>query len=174
MGWKNQAPFSAGGDPMFEPFQRILCAIDFSETSDLALKHAERLAAASGAEVVLLHAFDLPGSYDYPGQTRPADPKLRERVEKLLPTSANVKFRHVLHAGLAGEVICWLAEDQKCDLIVMGTHGRTGLKHLIFGSVAEHVLQHARCPVLVVRKRPANEPRLTEPIVLPPPPPRLM
>lgn len=159
---------------MFEPFQRILCPIDFSETSDKALRYAERMAGTVGAEVVVLHAFELPASYDYPGQTRPIDPALRQRLETLLPASPQVHFRHVLHAGVPGDVICWLAQDQKCDLIVMGTHGRTGLKHLLLGSVAEHVLRHARCPVLVVRNRPANEPRLLEPIVLPPGPPRLM
>jgi nucleotide-binding universal stress UspA family protein len=159
---------------MFEPFHRILCPVDFSEASRQALQYGERLAAASGAEVVVLHAFDLPGSYDYPGQTRPLDPTLRERLEMVRPASPQVKFHHALHAGLAGDVICWYAEDQKCDLIVMGTHGRTGLKHLLLGSVAEHVLRHARCPVLVVRDRPANEPPLKEPLVLPPPPPRLM
>jgi nucleotide-binding universal stress UspA family protein len=158
---------------MSEPFRRILCPIDFSEASRNTLEHAERLAAASGAEVIVLHAFDLPASYDHPGQTRPLDPKLREQLEMLQPHSPHVMFRHVLHAGPAGDVICWYAQDQKCDLIVMGTQGRTGLKHLLLGSVAEHVLRHARCPVLVVRQRPLNEPPLKEPIVLPPPP-RLM
>jgi nucleotide-binding universal stress UspA family protein len=159
---------------MFEPFHRILCPVDFSETSDKALQLAERLASASGAEVIVLHAFELPASYDYPGQTRPMDPALRQQLEDLRPASPQVTFRHMLHAGPAGDVICWLAENQKCDLIVMGTHGRSGLKHLLLGSVAEHVLKHARCPVMVVRNRPANEQPLAEPMVLPPPPPRLM
>lgn len=159
---------------MFESFQRILCPVDFSETSGKALQLAERLASASGAEVIVLHVFDLPASYDHPGQTRPIDPAVRDQLENLRPASPQVKFRHVLHAGPAGDVICWMAEDQKCDLIVMGTHGRTGLMHLILGSVAEHVLRHARQPVLVVRNRPATEARLKEPIVMPPPPPRLM
>lgn len=159
---------------MFEPFQRILCPVDFSETSNKALQYAEWLAGSAGAEVVVLHAFELPASYDYPGQTRPTDPALRQRLESLLPGSPRVKFHHVLHAGNPGEVICWLAEDRKCDLIVMGTHGRTGLLHLLVGSIAEHVLRHARCPVLVVRNRPEDEPPLREPIVQPPGPPRLM
>lgn len=159
---------------MFEPFHRILCPIDFSPTSEKAWQYAQRLAGASGAEVVLLNAFEMPESYDFPGQRNPADPSLRELLEKVRPGSTQVKFRHALHAGDAGEVICWFAEDQNCDLIVMGTHGRTGIKHLLVGSVAEYVLKHARCPVLVVRDRPENEPRLREPIVVPPPPPRLM
>jgi universal stress protein A len=159
---------------MFQPFQRILCPVDFSETSLKALGYAQRLAAAAEAEVILLHAFDAPQSYDDLSQTKPADPTLEPRLHELRPASPQVKFRHVLHAGPPGEVICWLAEDQHCDLIVMGTHGRAGLKHLLFGSVAEHVLRHARCPVLTVRDRPADEPRLVEPKVLPLPPPRLM
>lgn len=80
---------------------------------------------------------------------------------------------HLLHGDPATQIVQF-AEDEGVDLIVMGTHGRTGLKHLLMGSVAEHVLRHARCPVLVVRLRPAQEPRLKEPVVLPPPPPRLM
>ena len=80
----------------------------------------------------------------------------------------------VLHAGPPAEVICWLAQERKCDLIVMGTHGRSGLKHLLLGSVAELVLRNARCPVLTVRDRPANDPQLAEPKVLPLAPPRLM
>jgi universal stress protein A len=157
-----------------EPFQRILCPVDFSSTSEEALRYAERLAAAAGAEVVLLHAFDTPQSYDLVGQTSPADQSLKSRLAQIHPSSPNVKFSHVLHAGLPGEVICWLAEDRNCDLIVLGTHGRTGLKHLLFGSVAEYVLRHARCPVVAVRERPAKEPKLPEPRVLPLPPPRLM
>ena len=155
-------------------FQRILCPIDFSDTSNLALQHADRLAQASDAELILLHAFDVPLSYDMLGQTRPADPALQRQLEGLKSSSPSVKVVHALHAGPAGDVVCGLGHERQGDLVVMGSHGRTGLKHLFLGSVAEHVLRHARCPVLVVRVRAADEPRLTEPIVMPPPPPRLM
>jgi nucleotide-binding universal stress UspA family protein len=150
---------------MSETFNRILCPVDFSETAAKALRYAERLAGASEAEVVVLHAFDIPETYDRPGQTRPADPNLAERLKAIVPASRQVKFRHSLHAGLAGEVICWFAQDQECDLIVMGTHGRSGLKHLFLGSVAEHVMRHAPCPVLVVRDKSAKDKPLKEPIV---------
>ena len=80
----------------------------------------------------------------------------------------------VLHAGPPGEVICWLAENLACDLIVMGTHGRTGLKHLLLGGVAEYVVRHARCPVLTVAEKPADEPPLVEPLALPPKAPIFM
>ena len=79
-----------------------------------------------------------------------------------------------MHVGEPGEVICWLAEQQACDLIVMGTHGRQGLLHLLMGSVAEYVMRHARCPVVTVRLLPEKQPPLKEPLVLPLPAPRLM
>jgi universal stress protein A len=157
-----------------EPFRRILCPIDFSETSEHAFRYADRLAQASGAELLLLHAFDRPQSYDLFGQTHPADPALRAQLEAVKSASSNVRVTHAVHAGPPGEVICWFGESQNCDLIVIGTHGRTGLKHLLLGSVAEHVVRHARSPVLVVRLRAADEPPLAEPIVAPLPAPRLM
>lgn len=157
-----------------ESFQRILCPIDFSETSMAAFRYADRLANVSGAELLLLHAFDSPESYDLLGQTQPVDPALGAQLESYRSASPKVKVTHALHAGHPGEVICWFGEDRNCDLIVMGTHGRTGLKHLFMGSVAEHVLRHSRCPVLVVRMRPPEEPRLKEPLVVAPPQPRGM
>jgi nucleotide-binding universal stress UspA family protein len=157
-----------------QSIQRILCPIDFSETSSAAVALADRLAAALGAEVVLAHAFDVPETYSSKGQYRPADPAVAARLEDVKLAAPAARVKRILHAGLPGEVICWLAQDQQCDLIVMGTHGRTGLAHLFLGSVAEFVLRHARCPVLTVRPRPAGEPPLQEPVVVPPPPPRLM
>ncbi|HEY4259396.1 MAG TPA: universal stress protein, partial [Schlesneria sp.] len=77
-------------------------------------------------------------------------------------------------AGEAGEVICWLAQQHQCDIIIMGTHGTHALHHMIFGSAAEHVLQHARCPVLTIRDRPANKPPLEQPLVVPIKAPRYM
>ena len=148
--------------------QRILCPIDFSEASQQALRYAEELASKSNAELVIAHAFSRPATWDAKGQTEPSDHSLRDRIHAV---SCNVPFTHVMHAGPPGPVICWLAQENECDLIVMGTHGRTGLKHLLLGSTAEYVLQHARCPVLTVRQRPNNEPRLTEPIVMPLPGP---
>ena len=153
-------------------FNRILCPIDFSETSVKAMNHAEQLAEKFGAELILLHAFDMPETYDRRGQTHPADRELEPKLRDI--KSARTKLTYALHAGAPGEVICWFAEEKHCDLIVMGTHGRTGLKHFFLGSVAEHVVRHARCPVLVLRTGKPGEARLEEPIVLPPPAPPLM
>ena len=87
------------------------------------------------------------------------------------PQMAGVRMEHVAHAGTPGEVICWIAQQRNCDLIVLGTHGRTGLSHLFMGSVAEYVVQHAPCPVLTVRHRHPAEKPLKEPIMSVPMPP---
>lgn len=153
--------------------QRILCATDFSDAATDAFRYAERLAKSANAELVVLHAFDVPKTLDYAGQTQPADPLIQERLNAVC-ASAHVPVTGVLHAGAPGEVICWVAQSRECDLIVTATHGHTGLAHLLFGSVTEYVLRHARCPVLTVRQRTPDEPPLAEPLVLPVKAPRFM
>lgn len=157
-----------------QPIQRILCPVDFSSISAKALAYAERLASAMGAELILLHAFDVPATATYADVQNPADPTVRQLLEELTLSLPQTKAGRVLHAGPPGPVICWLAEDRGCDLIAMGTHGRTGLTHLLLGSVAEYVVRHARCPVLTVGSHPADEPALKEPLVLPPKAPRFL
>lgn len=155
--------------------RRVLCPTDFSSTADMAMRYAERLALQTGADLYLVHAFDQPVEMTVPAQTHPMDLKHQEKLEPLLRDSplANRVVR-LLHAGPAGEVICWTAQEQNCDMIVMGTHGHGNLKHLIFGSVTEHVLRNARCPVLAIRDRPDNEPPLKQPLVVPLKAPRFM
>jgi universal stress protein A len=157
-----------------QTFRRLLCPVDFSSASAKALAWAERLAAGTGAELILLHAFEIPATLTYADIQNPSDPAIRKQFEDLPLASEQTKAERVLHAGPPGEVICWLAENRGCDMIVMGTHGRTGLKHLLLGSVAEYVMRHARCPVLTVADKPAGEPPLPEPLVMPPKAPRFM
>jgi universal stress protein A len=154
--------------------KRILCPFYFSATSAKALDYAERLARSTGAELNLLHVFDVPADLGLLGQQVPADATLPDKLQAIGPSEADLPVERVLHAGPPAEVICWLAQKRQCDLIVMGTHGRGGLAHLLLGSVAEHVLRHARSPVVVVRNRPENEPLLEEPRVLPLRPPRFL
>jgi universal stress protein A len=158
-----------------EMIRRILCPTDFSSTADKAMRYAERLAIQTGADMYLVHAFGRPIELTVAAQTHPYDHQHEEHLNRLLVDSplANRIIR-LLHAGSAGEVICWLAQEHSSDIIVMGTHGSGALHHLIFGSVAEHVLQHARCPVLTIRDRPANEPSLEQPLVVPIKAPRYM
>lgn len=157
-----------------DPIQRILCPIDFSDTSLHAFTFAERLATSLGAEILLLHVFDRAESKTVGGQTTPADPEVTRHLDNVRPSHSTTLVQRVTHVGDPGEVICWLAENQSCDLIVMGTHGRRALKHLIMGSVTEYVLRHARCPLMTIRQVPENEPPLKEPLQLPVPAPRFM
>jgi len=143
---------------------RILCPIDFSEPSMDAFEYAHELALTTKATLLICHAFDRPATWEGIDQTEPEDETLKQ---KLLDVKSTVPLERFLHAGGPGKVICWLAEDQQCDLIIMATHGRTGLRHLLFGSVAEYVLKHAHCPVMTIRKRPAKEADHEEPIVIP-------
>ena len=157
-----------------EPIHRILCPVDFSETSRHALSFAERLSTSLSAEVVLLHVFDRAAEFTQAGQTTPADPEISRQFDSISLKIPATKVRRIMHVGNPGEVICWLAENQKCDLIVMGTHGRRGLMHLVMGSVTEYVLRHARCPLMTIRLVGEKEPPLKEPMQLPVPAPRFM
>ena len=154
-----------------KPIQRILVPVDFSQTSQRAMEYATRLAESTGATLILMHAFEVPDAWSAGGEPSEVDRELMERLRTLQPSSSNVPVERVAHGGPPGPVICWVAQQQHCDLIVMGTHGRKGLYHLLLGSVAEEVMRHARCPVLTVRDRPADEPPLEEPEIYIPMPP---
>jgi universal stress protein A len=154
---------------------RILCPTDFSDSSAKATSYAEQLARETNAELLLFHAFDPPANWTLSGQEHPRDPHIQQELDAVLRDSPHQpKIGRLLHAGDPGQVICWIAQDHQCDLIVIGTHGRTGMKHLLFGSVAEYVLQHARCPVLSIRDRAPNEMPLARPLNLPVMAPRFM
>jgi len=151
---------------MNENFSRILVTTDFSEAGDHAVGHAFRMAADHGAEVLLLHVIETllaPNpmyAYYYP--TDLLTPEMRQRAEEdarqalleRVPTTAplaEVPHKTVVAHGMPAEEIIRTAEELQADLIVISTHGRTGLKHLFMGSTAERVIRHVRCPVLVVR-----------------------
>lgn len=155
-----------------DPIHRILCPIDFSPTSQRAFEYAVRVAEHAGATVVLFHAFDVPDAWASGGRLKEIDPELKSKMLEINP-SANVSIERVAHGGPAGPAICWVAQDQKCDLIVIGTHGRHGVSHLLLGSVAEYCVRNARCPVLTVRDRAPDESPLDEPEIYIPMPPIL-
>ena len=155
--------------------QNILCPTDFSATAMRAVTYAEQFARELNVNLYLVHAFDTPVTLTLEGQEHPRDPSLETKLQALLADSPlKDKIHRHQHAGVPGEVICWFAQEYKCDLIVMSTHGRTGLKHVLFGSVAEYVMQHARCPVVTIRDRDPNEPPLVRPSVTPALAPRYM
>jgi nucleotide-binding universal stress UspA family protein len=146
--------------------KRIVCPTDFSEPAVLAERQAVRLALALGAEVVLLHVAteaalwresvftaDLRGVFE--AQRKWAQEALAQRAVAL--AKEGVTARGVVKVGAAWSEIVRFATDEHADMIVMGTQGRTGLEHLLLGSVAERVVRHAPCPVLTVRPNPASE-----------------
>ena len=83
---------------------------------------------------------------------------LREKLRQLRPTDPKVRVEHRLVEGETATEILRLGQEMKCDLIVLGTHGRTGLGRLLMGSVAERVVRKARCPVLTVKTPSPDSP----------------
>jgi nucleotide-binding universal stress UspA family protein len=143
--------------------QTMLVPTDFSESSGEALSYALTLARQFNARLIIFHSFAVPNltATDL-GAQRPAprpealqaaaEEQMRIFVEGI--DFGGVEFETQVRPGSAAEAICDQAEDQKADLIVIATHGRTGLLHVLIGSVAEHVVRYARSPVLVIPKRP--------------------
>jgi nucleotide-binding universal stress UspA family protein len=140
--------------------KRILFPTDFSEAAESAEREAARMAGVQGAELVLLHVTSeapLWGETLYTAKVRAvfesqrrwAADALAVRVAAL--AAAGVPARAVVKSGVAWEEIVQTAVDEHADMIVIGTHGRTGLERMFLGSVAERVLRQAPCPVLTIR-----------------------
>src|SRR5512135_2136276 len=154
------------------PIRTILHPTDFSDRSEAALHVAHCLAREHGARLVLLHVAPeevvgggLPVVPVDPRFYRDSLNEVRSRAE-----GPDLKFpvATLLRHGDAAEEILDEAERLGCDLIVMGTHGRTGFARFLMGSVAEAVLRKAPCPVLTVKAPfPAPSPVMTEPIADP-------
>jgi universal stress protein A len=130
----------------------ILCPIDFSESNQSANEYASILAKSTGARIVYLHvtvSAELFGSYTY---LEPADDQqVLQALQKIKPTIDGVECEHVIETGGAAECIVNYANSHEVSLIIMGTHGRTGLSRLLMGSVAEEVVRKAKCPVLAIK-----------------------
>jgi nucleotide-binding universal stress UspA family protein len=141
-------------------FRRILCPVDWSDTAAGALQAAAALASRFDASLTLLHVDVVPGSA-IPEALLATPPALATDVsaapDRPLPAWRELALRlgaprvdAVRSVGTPGLEIVALARREAYDLIVMGTHGRTGLRHLVLGSVAEEVVRHAPCPVLTI------------------------
>jgi nucleotide-binding universal stress UspA family protein len=140
--------------------QKILYATDFSSYSNQAYFHAVALAENHGASLTVL--FVLPSNWPA-GEGEDRD-YWRQQLEQIRPVDPNIRVRHVLLEGDPAAEIVRYAQDMNMDLIVMGTHGRTGLERLLMGSVAEKVMRQATCSVLVV-KLPRGVPAAEKPAI---------
>lgn len=146
------------------PFRKLLCPTDFSDCSLHGLHLAYSLAHQHAAKLIIVHVVDvLYGKQTYGGvqvEVRPDDfPQQQlQRLQRFHPHYPDVEVEHVLVEGQPAQEVLRLAKEQNCDLIVIGTHGRTGLERFILGSVAETILREAPCPVLTVNESAARTP----------------
>jgi nucleotide-binding universal stress UspA family protein len=137
------------------PIRKILHPTDFSEPSKAAFEFACSLARDYSAELVIVHAHRAPAVFAPDGIAvgAPVEDAYepRARLAQVRPTDPRVKFQHHVVEGDPADEILKLATGHGIDLIVMGTHGNTGLTRLLMGSVAENVTRKAACPVLTLR-----------------------
>ena len=125
-------------------YRRILVALDFSESNAQTLQVAADLAVAFKAKLQLAHVVPLNGTGEREAQAALA--------AVVVPSAADLVDARTVTKALSPDLgLLQLARERGADLIVMGTHGRSGLKHIRLGSTAERVVQHAACPVLTVR-----------------------
>lgn len=144
------------------PFQKILCPTDFSGPANLALEAAAEMALQFAAELCLLHvvvpatelgidAYSRGALSDIERESVDADEQqLRDIIVRQLPSA--VKAYPAVRIGHPAEEIVRAARVENADLVVIATHGLTGWRHLVFGSVTEKVIRQASIPVLVIHQ----------------------
>jgi len=142
-------------------FKTILFANDFAETSEEVFDYALSLARKYGAKLLIVHVInepvDLRGFYVPHISFENLEKEIVEGAEKMMDKFCRTKvkdfadYETMILSGIPYEEIIKKAEEARASLIVMGTHGRRGLDHMLFGSTAERVVRGAGCPVLTVR-----------------------
>ena len=145
--------------------RKILYPTDFSPYSNQADFHAVALAQAHGAGLTILYVY-APGQGTPPKSVTGVSDRdyWRNQLEQIRPVDSGIPVHHVLLDGDPATEIVQYARDASMDLVVMGTHGRTGLERMLLGSVAEQTLREAPCSVLVV-KLPRGVPAAEKPHV---------
>jgi universal stress protein A len=151
----------AGGRVSTSAFERILCAIDFSDCSIAALGYAVSLANGARAHLAAVNVVEwAPIGYqpfpappvDLAGYWIAAETAARERLRKLVAASApKLEVEAIVTSGKPHHEILRIAAEQRSDLIVLGIHGSNPVDRMVFGSTAEPVVRRAPCPVLTVR-----------------------
>ncbi|HEY5702730.1 MAG TPA: universal stress protein [Gammaproteobacteria bacterium] len=141
-------------------YKRILCPVDFSDISTRVLQISADLAKRFGADLHVIHVFQLPATMLEAVYEDPTDmeeeirqrlnDKLNEFVQKT--KKPDVKITTGVYEGVPDVEIITSARENQADMIVMGTRGKTGLSHVLLGSVAERVIRNAEVPVMTVRK----------------------
>ena len=142
-------------------FKKILCPIDFDDNSIAALHYARDLAKEQDATLHVMHVVFIPLiSPGFPGEPYPvvSEEPSKLELQKIAREHLDGKVRYELasRSGRPAETINQAAEDLGVDLIVMATHGRTGVTRLFLGSVAEHVVRSSSRPVLTIRPKDSS------------------
>lgn len=145
------------------PFVRIVCGVDFSESSVRALEFALSLAREDDAEITVLHAVEslpetgpLPPGFDLGEYRRRLREDLLAKLREAIPANAPEWCRPaaIVVEGKAWEAVVGAAAEREADLIVLGVHGRGALDRVLFGSTTSQAVRRANCPVLTIRTRP--------------------
>jgi len=134
---------------------KLLFPTDFSTLGHSALEMATDLARQRDAKLLIVHVEEPPVAYGggelYYGIEEPDREEIKRMLAAVVPTDPAVAYEHHLLIGNPATAIVHLADTEHVDMIVMPTHGRTGLMRLLMGSVAEEVVRRANCPVLTVK-----------------------
>jgi nucleotide-binding universal stress UspA family protein len=148
-------------------FKKILVPTDFSDTSSLALKYGRDLAEAYNASLHVLHVVQDPYSLPWAAEGLPAslgeilqewERDAWQRMRALVPDAADHDIKLATRIGSPYPEILRYAEEEQIDLVVMGTHGRGAVGHMLMGSVAEKMVRKSPCPVLTVREETGRLP----------------
>jgi nucleotide-binding universal stress UspA family protein len=139
-----------------QTLKTILLATDFSDLAANAFHAAYALARAHGARLILLYVAQaqetIQGEFGLmPPEPEESDAEIIDKLGELLPEDVPVPVDRMVAHGKAADAIVQVAKDEHCDLIVMGTHGHTGLARLFHAHVADSVTRAAPCPVLALR-----------------------
>lgn len=137
--------------------KKILCPVDLSTNSMQAVQVAASMAKVDEGELVFLYVAlpELPAAAGYAIEEYEAKVAEDEEELKKIRPLEDVPFRHEMVRGQPLDEIVAYAKENEIDLIVMTTHGRSGLTRMLLGSVAEHVIRHAPCPVLTLKPHSA-------------------
>ena len=153
-----ESPNGGPNLPKVHP-ETILIPLDFSKPADKALEYGKAFARQFGAKLVLVHILEpmvVPAELGYgfvppPDDTLPVE-ALREKLVLLAASlGSDLSVTSSVRIGRPWSEVVEAAKECAADLLIVATHGRTGLQHVLLGSVAEKIIRHAPCPVLVVR-----------------------
>jgi nucleotide-binding universal stress UspA family protein len=145
-----------------KPFRNVLVPTDFSASAAYAVELAESIVDREG-RITVLHMLEVAGPYPGPvsdDDVACLDKRAATALRELAASKPNARITTASRVGWPGvQILAALDEDRSIDLVVTGSHGRTGIKRALIGSVAEKTVRYAHCPVLVARPRVADASR---------------